>query len=72
MRSAKTRAAWIGSGWGQYHAAGVPDLKVVQQVLLALYHRHQERYTIDHLVEHIETVVAEQPARRPRRCASST
>jgi hypothetical protein len=41
-------------------------------VLLALYHRHQERYTIDHLVGHIEAVVAEQPVRRPRRCASST
>jgi adenylate cyclase len=39
--------------------------EVVQQVLLALYHRHQERYTIDHLVEHIEAVVAEQPVRRP-------
>jgi adenylate cyclase len=39
--------------------------EVVQQVLLALYHRHQERYTIDHLVAHIEAVVAEQPVRRP-------
>ena len=39
--------------------------EVVQQVLLALYHRHQERYTIDHLVEHIEAVVAEQPLHRP-------
>jgi adenylate cyclase len=39
--------------------------EVVQQVLLALYHRHQERYTIDHLVEHIESVVGEQPVRRP-------
>jgi adenylate cyclase len=39
--------------------------EVVQQVLLALYHRHQERYTIDHLVSHIEAVVAEQPVRRP-------
>jgi adenylate cyclase len=39
--------------------------EVVQQVLLALYHRHQERYTIDHLVEHIEAVVGEQPVRRP-------
>jgi adenylate cyclase len=39
--------------------------EVVQRVLLALYHRHQERYTIDHLVEHIEAVVGEQPVRRP-------
>jgi adenylate cyclase len=39
--------------------------EVVQRVLLALYHRHQERYTIDHLVSHIEAVVAEQPVRRP-------
>jgi len=39
--------------------------EVVQQVLLALYHRHQERYTIDHLVAHIEAVVAEQPLHRP-------
>ena len=39
--------------------------EVVQRVLLALYHRHQERYTIDHLVAHIEAVVAEQPLRRP-------
>jgi adenylate cyclase len=38
---------------------------VVQQVLLALYHRHQERYTIDHLVEHIEAVVTEERPQRP-------
>jgi adenylate cyclase len=38
---------------------------VVQKLLLAVYARHQERYTIDHLVEHIETVVSEQPVRRP-------
>jgi hypothetical protein len=30
---------------------------VVQRLLLALYVRHQERYTIDHLVSHIEGVV---------------
>jgi adenylate cyclase len=39
--------------------------EVVQRVLLALYHRHQERYTIDHLVEHIESVVAERRPQRP-------
>ena len=38
---------------------------VVQRMLLALYTRHQERYTIDHLVEHIEAVVAEERPQRP-------
>jgi adenylate cyclase len=38
---------------------------VVQKLLLAVYARHQERYTIDHLVSHIESVVAEQPLHRP-------
>ncbi|HEY6709083.1 MAG TPA: adenylate cyclase regulatory domain-containing protein [Actinomycetota bacterium] len=38
---------------------------VVQRMLVALYTRHQERYTIDHLVEHIEAVVAEERPRRP-------
>jgi adenylate cyclase len=38
---------------------------VVQKLLLAVYARHQERYTIDHLVSHIEAVVAEQPLHRP-------
>jgi adenylate cyclase len=38
---------------------------VVQKLLLAVYARHQERYTIDHLVSHIESVVAEEPVRRP-------
>jgi adenylate cyclase len=37
----------------------------VQRMLLALYSRHQERYTIDHLVGHIEAVVAERPVQRP-------
>jgi adenylate cyclase len=42
---------------------------VVQRMLLALYSRHQERYTIDHLVEHIETVVTERrPQRLPAMC----
>jgi adenylate cyclase len=39
--------------------------EVVQRMLLALYARHQERYTIDHLVEHIEAVVAERRPQRP-------
>ena len=38
---------------------------VVQRMLLALYTRHQERYTIDHLVEHIESVVTERRPQRP-------
>jgi adenylate cyclase len=38
---------------------------VVQRMLVALYARHQERYTIDHLVEHIETVVTERRPQRP-------
>lgn len=38
---------------------------VVQRMLVALYARHQERYTIDHLVEHIEAVVAEERPQRP-------
>jgi adenylate cyclase len=38
---------------------------VVQRLLLAVYARHQERYTIDHLVEHIEAVVTEVPVQRP-------
>jgi adenylate cyclase len=42
---------------------------VVQRMLLALYSRHQERYTIDHLVEHIESVVTERrPQRLPAMC----
>jgi adenylate cyclase len=38
---------------------------VVQRMLLAVYARHQERYTIDHLVEHIEAVVTERRPQRP-------
>jgi adenylate cyclase len=38
---------------------------VVQRMLVALYTRHQERYTIDHLVEHIESVVTERRPQRP-------
>src|SRR4029450_3523655 len=38
---------------------------VVQKLLLAVYARHQERYTIDHLVSHIELVVAQQPLHPP-------
>jgi adenylate cyclase len=38
---------------------------VVQRMLVAIYTRHQERYTIDHLVEHIEAVVTEQRRQRP-------
>jgi len=39
--------------------------EVVQKMLLAIYSRHQERYTIDHLVEHIEAVVTERRPQRP-------
>ena len=39
--------------------------EVVQRLLLALYARHQERYTIEHLVEHIESVVTERRPQRP-------
>jgi hypothetical protein len=38
---------------------------VVQRMLVAIYTRHQERYTVDHLVEHIEAVVTEERPRRP-------
>jgi adenylate cyclase len=38
---------------------------VVQRMLVALYARHQERYTIDHLVGHIEAVVTERRPQRP-------
>ncbi|HEY7606662.1 MAG TPA: adenylate cyclase regulatory domain-containing protein, partial [Actinomycetes bacterium] len=38
---------------------------VVRRLLLALYARHQERYTIDHLVSHIEAVVTERRPQRP-------
>jgi adenylate cyclase len=38
---------------------------VVQRMLLAVYTRHQERYTVDHLVEHIEAVVTERRPQRP-------
>jgi adenylate cyclase len=38
---------------------------VVQRMLLAVYTRHQERYTIDHLVSHIESVVTERRPQRP-------
>jgi adenylate cyclase len=38
---------------------------VVQRMLLAIYARHQERYTIDHLVGHIEGVVTERRPQRP-------
>jgi adenylate cyclase len=38
---------------------------IVQRMLVALYVRHQERYTIDHLVQHIEAVVDERPPLRP-------
>jgi adenylate cyclase len=42
---------------------------VVQRMLLAIYTRHQERYTIDHLVGHIEAVVTEvRPQRPPAMC----
>jgi len=42
---------------------------IVQRMLVALYVRHQERYTIDHLVEHIEAVVTEvRPQRPPAMC----
>jgi adenylate cyclase len=37
----------------------------VRRMLVALYVRHQERYTIDHLVQHIEAVVDERPPLRP-------
>jgi adenylate cyclase len=39
--------------------------EVVRRLLLALYARHQERYTIDHLVGHIEAVVTERRPQRP-------
>jgi hypothetical protein len=45
---------------------------IVQRMLVAIYTRHQERYTIDHLVEHIEAVVTEQRPQRPPAIASST
>jgi adenylate cyclase len=38
---------------------------VVQRMVVALYSRHQERYTIDHLVEHIEAVVTEERTQPP-------
>jgi adenylate cyclase len=38
---------------------------VVQRMVMAIYARHQERYTIDHLVEHIESVVTERRPQRP-------
>ena len=38
---------------------------VVQRMLVDIYTRHQERYTVDHLVEHIEAVVTEERPRRP-------
>jgi adenylate cyclase len=42
---------------------------VVQRMLVALYARQQERYTIDHLVEHIEAVVTgRRPQRPPAMC----
>jgi adenylate cyclase len=37
----------------------------VGRMLVALYTRHQERYTIDHLVSHIEAVVTERRPQRP-------
>jgi adenylate cyclase len=39
--------------------------EVVWRMLVALYTRHQERYTIDHLVSHIEAVVTERRPQRP-------
>jgi adenylate cyclase len=39
--------------------------EVVQKMLLAIYGRHQERYTIDHLVGHIEAVVTERRPQQP-------
>jgi adenylate cyclase len=39
--------------------------EVVRRMLLALYARLQERYTIEHLVEHIESVVTERRPQRP-------
>jgi adenylate cyclase len=42
---------------------------VVQRMLVAMYARHQERYTIDHLVGHIEGAVTERrPLRPPAMC----
>jgi adenylate cyclase len=38
---------------------------MVQRMLLAIYSRHQERYTIDHLVGHIEAVVTDRRPQRP-------
>ena len=46
--------------------------EVVGRMLVALYTRHQERYTIEHLVEHIEAVVTEVRPSGRRPCASST
>jgi adenylate cyclase len=48
-------------------ASGMSDqlAGVVQRMAVALYTRHQERYTIDHLVSHIEAVVTEERRRRP-------
>jgi adenylate cyclase len=41
----------------------------VQRMLMAIYIRHQERYTIDHLVSHIEAVVTgRRPQRPPAMC----
>jgi adenylate cyclase len=43
--------------------------EVVRRMLVALYTRLQERYTVDHLVEHIESVVTEvRPQRPPAMC----
>jgi adenylate cyclase len=39
--------------------------EVVQKMLLAIYSRHQERYTIDHLIGHIEAVVTERRPQQP-------
>jgi adenylate cyclase len=42
---------------------------VVQRMLVAIYARHQERSTIDHLVGHIEAAVTERrPLRPPAMC----
>ena len=39
--------------------------EVVRRMLVALYARHQERYTTDHLVAHIEAQVTERRPRQP-------
>ena len=50
---------------------------LAEQLLLWLYRRHDEHATLEHLVEHVETVVEDaglssSAGRRPRRSRSST